>query len=423
MSGSQKAGRSEIVFVEQFYYPEGWGGAQIPLDITTKLAETGWAVTVLCGKDQYIPVQGRLASDPRSSGVRIRYVPRCRVWKGNRKGAIAQLWFCLAALVMLLTRPRPSMLMVQTNPPLIVVAMSLAASLFRRPLIIIAQDLYPEVMIAHGMLGKHDLLRRILTAVFSSAYGRARSVVSLGPRMTARLLDKRVPIGRICEISNWATGDVGVIRGSANLLTQKWGLAGKFVLLYSGNMGMAHDWDTVLRAIASARHALSNLRLVVVGQGGRITQSEQLTKDLGITDLVQFKPPVPPELMPHTLGLADLALVTLLPGFEGLVVPSKLLGHMARGVATLYIGPSGSDIAQLIEKSRGGIIVGNGEVARLGSLLVDLANDATPLSTMGNSAVRYYEANLSRDIGLARYGELVDRVLDGSDPHERDRLS
>jgi hypothetical protein len=65
--------------------------------------------------------------------------------------------------------------------------------------------------------------------------------------------------------------------------------------------------------------------------------------------------------------------------------------------------------------------VGNGDIARLGSLLVGLANDPTPLNAMGSSAARYYEANLSRDIGLARYGELVDRVLGGSDPRERDR--
>jgi len=413
----------EIVFVEQFYYPEGWGGAQIPLDITTRLAETGRAITVLCGMDQYVPVQGRLPSDPRGAGVKIRYVPRCWVYRGSRKGAIVQLWFCLAAVVMLLTRRRPSMLMVQTNPPLVVVAMSLVASIFRCPLIIIAQDLYPEVMIAHGMFAKRSLLGRILATVFSLAYGRARSVVSLGPKMTVRLLDKRVPVGRICEISNWATGDLGVIRGSANFLTQKWGLTGKFVLLYSGNMGVAHDWDTVLRAIASARYALSNLRLIIVGQGGRITQAAQLTKDLGLTDLVQFKPPVSFELMPQTLGIADLALVTLLPGFEGLVVPSKLLGHMARGVASLYIGPSDSDIAQLIEKSRGGVMVCNGEIARLGSLLIDLANDPSPLSRMGSSAARYYEAHLSREIGLSRYGELVDRVLERGDSRARNPLS
>jgi glycosyltransferase involved in cell wall biosynthesis len=123
------------------------------------------------------------------------------------------------------------------------------------------------------------------------------------------------------------------------------------------------------------------------------------------------------------LGLADLALVTLLPGFEGLVVPSKLLGHMARGVATLYIGPSDSDIAQLIEKSHGGIIVANGEVTRLGSLLSDFANDPAALNRMGSSAARYYEANLSRDIGLSQYAQLVGRILESNDPRGRDRLS
>jgi colanic acid biosynthesis glycosyl transferase WcaI len=404
----------EIVFIEQFYYPEGWGGAQIPLDITMRLAETGRSITVLCGKDQYVPVQGRLPVDPRSAGVRIRYVPRC-FWRGKRKGAVSQIWFCLAAAAMLVTRRRPALLMVQTNPPLVVVAMSLVASMFRLPLIIIAQDLYPEVMIAHGMLGKGSVLGRMLATVFSLAYGRARSVVSLGTQMSARLLDKRVPVGRICEISNWATGDVSVVRGPANVLAERWGLTGKFVLLYSGNMGVAHDWDTVLRAIASARHALSNLRLIIVARGGRIKQAEQLTKDLGLTDLVQFQPPVPFELMPQTFGLANLALVTLLPGFEGLVVPSKLFGHMARGVASLYIGPSDSDVAQLIEKSRGGITVQNGEVVRLGSLLSELAKDPTSLNEMGSSAARYYEANLSRAIGLSKYGELVDGVLGRAD--------
>jgi colanic acid biosynthesis glycosyl transferase WcaI len=414
---------AEIVFIEQFYYPEGWGGAQIPVDITTRLAGTGSAITVLCGKEQYLPVQGRVPPDPRAAGVKIRYVSRCWFCRGNWKGTVAQVWFCLAALVLLFTRRRPSMLMVQTNPPLVVVAMSLVASILRCPLIIIAQDLYPEVMIAHGMLARRSLLGRILMTVFGMAYGRATNVVSLGPKMTERLLDKRVPSVRICEISNWATGDIGVIRGSSNILTQKWGLTGKFVLLYSGNMGVAHDSDTVLHAIASARSALSNLRLIIVGQGGRIAQAEQLAKNLGLADLVQFKPPVSSELMPQTLGIADLALVTLLPGFEGLVVPSKLLGHMARGVASLYIGPIDSDIAQLIEKSGGGIIVSNGETGRLGSLLTALANDPSHLSHMGSSAARYYEAHLSREIGLSRYGELVDHVLESVNPRPKDLLS
>jgi colanic acid biosynthesis glycosyl transferase WcaI len=402
---------AHIVFVEQFYYPEGWGGAQIPQDITTMLAEPGRVVTVLCGKEQYVAVQGSGQSDPRDAGVRIRYVPRYRIGRRNGKSALAQLWFSVATAFMLLTRRRPSMLIVQTNPPLIVVAMSLVARIFRTPLIIIAQDLYPEVMIAHGMIAPSGVVGRFLGVVFRFAYSRAAKVVSLGPRMTTRLLDKGVAAERICEISNWATGDLPLIRGSANALKGEWGLSGKFVLLYSGNMGTAHDPGTIIRAIAAARTVLRNLRLVIVGQGGRISQAKCLAKDLGIEDLVLFKDLVPSGLLPQTLGMADLALVTLLPGFEGLVVPSKVLGYMARGIPTLYVGPSDGDVAEWVANSGGGVAIRNGEVDQLASRLIELVKDPQILERMGSCAKEYYAEHLSREFGLSRYRALVDGVL------------
>jgi colanic acid biosynthesis glycosyl transferase WcaI len=399
-----------IVFVEQYYYPEGWGGAQIPLDITIMIARAGLAVTVLCGKDPYVAVQGG-QDDPRDAGVRIRYVPRYRIGRKNGKGALAQLWFSAATAWMLLMRGRPSILIVQTNPPLIVVAMSLVAIILRKPLIIIAQDLYPEVMIAHGMIDERGVVGRILSSMFRFAYTHAAKVVSLGPRMTTRLRNKGVSAARICEISNWATGDLGVIRGSANTLIGEWGLAGKFVLLYSGNLGVAHDIETILRAIATARTEVQNLRLVIVGRGGRIAEAKQLARDLAIEDLVVFKDLVPSGLLPHTLGIADIALVTLLPGFEGLVVPSKVLGHMARGIPTLYVGPDDSDVAELIANSGGGITVRNNEVDHLASRLIELTKDSQPLSRMGKDAADYYGAHLSRNLGLIRYRALVDSIL------------
>jgi colanic acid biosynthesis glycosyl transferase WcaI len=405
-----------IVFVEQYYYPEGWGGAQIPLDITTALAETGRAVTVYCGKDPYVAVHTDGYIDPRDAGVKIRYVPRYRLGRGHKKGLIIQLWFPIVTALMLLTSRRPTMLMVQTNPPLIVIAMSIVATIFRVPLVIIAQDLYPEVMIAHGMIRARGRWGRILAALFRFAYSHAARVVSLGPRMTRRLVDKGVATERICEIPNWATGDLRVVRGPENDLIAAWNLSGKFVLLYSGNLGIAHDVDTAIQAIAASRAALPNLRLVILGQGSRISQAESLVKRLGIDDLVTFKDLVPAGQLPQSLGIADLALVTLLPGFEGLVVPSKLLGHMARGIPTLYVGPDDSDVAELISKSGGGLTVRNGEVEQLASSLVLLSKDPVALHRMGRSAAAYYSEHLSRESGLSRYRALADAASRGLDP-------
>jgi colanic acid biosynthesis glycosyl transferase WcaI len=399
-----------IVFVEQYYYPEGWGGAQIPLDITIALAETGRAVTVYCGKDPYVAVSKDGYKDPRHAGVKIRYVPRYRLGRQKKKGLMAQVWFSTVTALMLLTHRRPTMLMVQTNPPLIVIAMSIVAIIFRRPLIIIAQDLYPEVMIAHGMMAARGPWGRIMGAVFAFAYTHAERVVSLGPRMTSRLVEKGVASERILEISNWATGDLRVVRGPENDLIPAWNLSGKFVLLYSGNLGVAHDVNTVINAISKCRAALPNLRLVILGQGSRLIEAQNLVKRLAVDDIVTFRDLVPAAILPQSLGVADLALVTLLPGFEGLVVPSKLLGHMARGIPTLYVGPDDSDVAKLIADSGGGFAVRNGEVEQLAARLVLLAKNPLALQRMGASAVAYYFDRLSRESGLLRYRGLADAI-------------
>ncbi len=408
--------RPGIVFVEEFYYPEGWGGAQIPRDITVDWAKFGYDVTVICSEAQYLPVEGDAAFDPRAVGVCIRYVPRSKFSHWNRKGALAQLWFCAAAIWRMDWWRRPSLFVCQTNPPLMTIVLALLAYVLRRPLVIIAQDVYPDVMAAHGMLKNESFAGTSLRLLFEWAYRRAARVISLGPKMTSRLEAKGVSASRIYEISNWATGDLSVTRGPANRLLQEWGLSGHFVLVYSGNLGIAHDSETVLSAVAAARARLPHLRLVFICKGERIDQVIKRAHSLGISDCVQWRRPVNLDLLPQTLGIANLALVTLLPGFEGLVVPSKLLGHMARGIPTVYVGPKDSDVAEVISRSSGGIVVDNGEVAHLAARLVELAANPEQLKRMGESAIRFYTENLACEIGLARYRSVIKDVLDGQRP-------
>ena len=117
---------------------------------------------------------------------------------------------------------------------------------------------------------------------------------------------------------------------------------------------------------------------------------------------------MPLDLLPHSLGLADAALVTLLPGFEGLVVPSKLLGYMARAVPTLYVGPD-SDVAQFIERSRGGACVAAGDVEAFARVVEQWVAHPQELRAAGEAAAAYYEAELSRQRGLAAYRDAVCR--------------
>jgi glycosyltransferase involved in cell wall biosynthesis len=402
--------KPELLFVEQYYYPEGWGGAQLPRDITISWARLGWQVNVLCGTEQYSETADEPIEDPRLHGVSIRKVPRFAAGDVRKGKILRQLWFCATAAPYLFFGGHPRAIVAQTNPPLAIVLLALVAMLRGRPFIIIAQDLYPEVMFAHAMLDPRARAARVLSAAFGWAYRRASAVVSLGPRMTARLADKGVRKERIWQISNWATGDTAIVRGEQNALLAEWRLRGKFLLVYSGNLGAAHDCDTLLRGFARARDLAPELRLVIIGSGARTPEARQLAQSLGVEASVVFKPSVPFSLLPHTYGMADLGVVTLLPGFDGLVVPSKLLGNMARGVPTLYIGPAGSDVDVYVRDSGGGLSLVNGDVDGLARRIAELAGQPARLREMGVAARRYYEQFLSRDVGISNYGRLLDAV-------------
>lgn len=404
--------RHSVVFSEQFYYPDGWGGAQIPRDITLHLVQHGWRVDVVCGSDPYAAVTADSIPDPRSAGVRMYKVPRILSGDIHRLKLLRQLWYYACAMPLLLMRA-PSVYVAQTNPPLMLPIVALVALLRRAPFVIIAQDIYPEILFASRMLDRKQLSARFLTRVFHWAYRRAATVVSLGPIMTQRLLEKGVARERITEISNWATGDEGIVRGADNRLRTDWGLGGKFVVLYSGNLGIAHDVTTPLQAVAQAIKQVPHLLLLFVGKGSRLQEAKALAKALSIEHAVQFRELVPFDMLPHSLGLADMALVTLQAGFEGLVVPSKLLGYMARAVPTLYVGPE-SDVNFYLEQSEGGMSVRANDAGALASALVQIATSAEPVEAMGLRAQHYYRDTLSRSAGLQRYEALLARVAEVS---------
>ncbi len=401
-----------IVFVEQYFYPDGWGGAQLPRDLASHLARRGYDVEVICGSDQYAPIDGAAGADPREAGVRIRRVPRLFGGSIHRLKLLRQLWFYAAVIPLLLLRRRPALLIQQTNPPLAVPIGAFAARLWRRPQVIIAMDLYPEVLFAAQALAPRSFLARILEGLFGWSYRSATRVVSLGPVMSERLVAKRIEPARIVVIPNWSTGSDGIVRGTENRLASEWALSGKFVVLYSGNLGIGHEFETFLEGFREASATIPDLFLVVVGKGSRLAECKATVTALGLESRVRFSDFVPAERMPESIGLADVALVTLRDGFEGVIVPSKLYGYLSRAVPVLYVGPR-SDISLAVEQAGCGRVAASGAPRQVAQALNDMRADPARLQRMGEAGRSRYAAEWTAQHALARYESLVAEVLAG----------
>jgi colanic acid biosynthesis glycosyl transferase WcaI len=403
-----------VVFVEQYYYPEGWGGAAIPRDITIHLSTAGYKVEVVCGSDPYAPMHANDAiENPATAGVKIVRIPRLFAGDIKRGRVIRQLWFYAVLVPTLLLRRPPDLYIAQTNPPLAIVLLTCFGRLFRVPLIIIAQDLYPESLIAHGLIRRGSLTERVLRAAFRWAYCAAAVVVVLGPVMHRRVFEKGVSGARIVEISNWATGSMHLPSGS-NPLRKAWRLEGRFVLLYSGNLGIGHEFETLLDAVQLAVPRCPELRLVFVGKGGRLAEVRAGVALRGLSGFVEFRDFVSANELPYSLTLADFAVVTLRNGFEGLIVPSKFFGYMARGIPTLYIGPE-SDVSVFVERTQAGLVFRTGDAAAIADAIVAASTDPKWLERMSAAAHTQYREFFQKDKALSAYAATVQGIIGGGE--------
>jgi colanic acid biosynthesis glycosyl transferase WcaI len=394
---------TRVVLVEQYFYPEGWGGAEIPRDIALGLTAAGVAVEVVCGTEQYAPMPaGEAGTDPAAHGVSIVRLPRLVPGPVRRLRMLRTLLFCLCAAPVLLTRRSTALFVAQTNPPLVVPTVALVAALRRVPFAIIAMDVYPEVLFASGVMRAQAPGGRALARLFAWAYRRAARVVVLGPFMRARLLEKGVRAERIAIIENWATGDLRSAGREDNPLLARWGLGGRFVVLYSGNIGVGHEFETFLEGVARVAVIHPTVAVVFIGGGSRLAEVRERVIKLGLEPLVRFEDFVPSAALPQTMGIADLALVTLRQGFEGVIVPSKLYGYMARGIPTLYVGPP-SDISQTIESAECGACCLPGRAAAVAQLLGRAIESRELLRRWSENGRTYYAGHLSRERAMVAY--------------------
>jgi glycosyltransferase involved in cell wall biosynthesis len=181
-------------------------------------------------------------------------------------------------------------------------------------------------------------------------------------------------------------------------------------VVYSGNLGIGHEFETLLDAFAVASSQHSQLILLFIGGGSRLSEVQESVIARGLSDRVVFKNFVPSAQLSESLGLADVCLVTLRPGFEGLIVPSKIFGYIARGLPVLYIGPAG-DTSELIAEANSGLHFLNRDVAGLAAALSTVVTNPELFQKMGMQGRNYYEKYLSRSRAMQSYANAVRKCV------------
>lgn len=241
-----------------------------------------------------------------------------------------------------------------SNPPLFV----FLPRLHNREYACLIYDLYPDVL---GGFKKNTLTKSMVNRWAKrnrKVLPAAQKIFTLGTGLKTAIEQYLPTLAKdkvqVVPIWNKEVNQVPSKRDFRN----EWGLEGKKIILYSGNIGLTHPLEYIVD-IAKALQQYSDWAVVVVGNDNKKVKLKDLATELAN---IQFHPPVPFEDLSQLLSIATWGYVTLDTSATNNSVPSKTYNLLAAGIPLLAMVNSASEIASLIDAYKVGLYFKENEV-------------------------------------------------------------
>jgi colanic acid biosynthesis glycosyl transferase WcaI len=399
-----------LLFINRCYWPDVEATGQLLTELCSDLAAEH-QVTVIPGRPNFVTAGPRcLVQREEHAGVEIVRVGNRTFSKRSLAGRIIGLLSYLALAAWTAFRlPRADVIIVETDPPVLGVLGAALKWWQRRPLVYYLQDLYPEVGLVTGQL-KPGLMTRLLRWATQLGLHHADRVVVLGDDMRDRVLQRGIDPARIAIVPNWT--DTRLLRPSepGNALRRSWGVDGRLVLMYSGNLGLSQGLDHVLQAARDLRD--QPVEFVFVGDGARKADLMARAADWSLGN-VRFLPYQPKERLAESLGAADLHLITLQRGLAGFIVPSKLYGILAAGRPYIAAVDADSDVAAVTARGQCGLRIDPNDPELLVQAIHWCLEHPQELQAMGDRGRQLAEQYFDRRIAVSRFARVLTELHGG----------
>lgn len=440
-----------FVFLNQYYPPDAAPtGVMLEL-VVQRLLEAGHEVTVLCADGGYAAdshavgsgghrstwsnrtaerdwsgAAGAAVGVPPKGAPRVLRIGATKFGRGSFIGKLLDYGSYYFGVAWRLARlqPRPERIVALTTPPYLSVLARMMSKFRGADHAHWVMDVYPDVMTAHGMLGKHGLWHDVLTAAAKWGMGgrRRAAVLTLGPDMAERLVKTTAGGGEAVEWTDGAAGGhaavvhwvplwgadaaeepVGDRQEAVRSLRRERGWADdELVVMYSGNMGLGHRFGEICEVMrrltgmadrdehgmpippAVLPDTMAKTRFAFFGGGKRRQELEEFRQSFP-RPVFELHDYVPRGRLRDHLRSGDVHLVSLAPAWTGTMLPSKLQGIFAVERPVIFIGDPKSSLARWVRESGGGWVVPPGAVDQLAAALEE-ARDPVMRQRRGQAA-------------------------------------
>ncbi len=404
------APRPRVWVVSELYYPEETSTGYFLSRIAEGLTDD-YDVRAVCAQPTYSRRGTRAPWRERHAGVDIR---RCRATtldKDVLPFRLANLVTISVSIAWHLARHvrRGDVVLVTTNPPALSMLTAFVCRLRRAACVLLIHDVYPDSLIAAGMLSSRSVAARLMARLTRTLYRRVSRVSVIGRDMESLVRRKtgEPASGRIVVIPNWPEPELMETAREGNALLGALGLESKFVLQYAGNMGRVHGLDTLVEAARRLHTPAPDVHFLFIGSGARKRWLEEAIAREGLTNVTLL--PSRPRSDQHVfLPACDVAVTAFVPGMAGVGVPSRLYNILAVGRPIIGAVDETSELARVVREEQIGWTVPPGDVDRLVAAILEARADPVRLRMMGRRARAAAETKYSMDRAMAAYHALID---------------
>lgn len=404
----------DVLVLCQYFYPEYVSSATLPLEMAEDFVISGLSVGVLCGypKEYLSKGENDVKEYENYNGI---YIKRVKYMQLERKHPLSRLINQISFVVAVLFRIRYILkhkcVIVYSDPPMLPIITSMLKRISRLKYVFVAYDIFPDIAIAMGKTKDTSIMTRAMNFINKSVYSSASKIVALSEEMKEHILKCKLPDGesKVKVIPNWHDKNKlkygKIISGEIRSIKQN----AEFAVLYSGNMGICQDMDTIVKAIFELKDH-KDIIFIFTGHGNKARQIRETIKENKLSN-VRFYDFLLGDDYSDVLQIADCHIVSLEKGIEGLCVPSKTYSYLAAGRTLLAIMSQNTDTAKIIKEYNAGFTFDQGDYTGLSKTILYLYDNREENKRIGENARKAFLDLYERNICTGKYINLVNDLI------------
>ena len=406
--------KKDVLILCKYFYPEYITSGRLPYETALALVDEGVTVGVICGYPKEYNTNGKVPRQEVHQDIHIKRLKYLQMQRTSFFGRIVNYFsYTLSVLFQLLSFHKYEVIMVYSTPPVLPIVAAWASKIFRKKLIFVSYDVYPEIALKTNSIRKNGSVHKVMNYINKTLFKEVNKVVAISKDMKEMLLKNRTSLQekQVEVIPNWYEDRKSSEKDSAfsNRLFKEMEPKENLVISYLGNMGTAQELETLLEAMKQLKNR-SGIKFLFAGHGNQMERLKKFKTEEQISNLIIFEY-LHGDDYKAALTISDALIVTLKKELTGLAVPSRTYSFMMAQKPIIALMDLKTEMAKELVEHNAGYAIEPGEVNELIEAIDDLKNHKAERKIKGEHARALFEEKYTKEKGTAQYVALIKEVL------------